>query len=339
MVRDVPRPPLKEVAALARVSEPTVSRVLNGRTGVADSTRARVISALNDLGYSEVPAPSMRRRNVVGVVAGDLLNPVFPTLLHHLAQTLGRRGYLTTVSVVDEHLAPEERCVEELCGSRVDGIVFIGGRHAETGADLSMYRRLAEGHTAVVLVNGVETELPVPHIRCDEGQGADKAVGHLLGLGHTRIGCVLGSARFVPSQRMATAYRARLEAAGLTPHDDDVIVSASFTLEEARAAASRLIDRQVTAILAGNDLMALGAIQAAAVAGLRVPEDLSVVGYDGTALTGLTRPALTTLRQPFENMSKLISDAVVSEIGGSTDFRDHFVFEPQLVVRASTGPR
>lgn len=334
----MPRPPLKEVAALARVSEPTVSRVLNGRSGVADSTRARVIAALNDLGYAEVPEPSARRRNVVGVVAGDLLNPVFPTFLHYLAQALGRRGHLATVTVVDEHLNPEERCVEELCVNRVDGIVFIGGRHAEVDGDLSMYRRLVESRMAVVLVNGAETGLTVPHIRCDEGQGADKAIGHLLGLGHQRIGCVLGSERFIPSRRMKAAYRTRLAAAGLTPDDDDVIVSASFTLEEARAAASRLLARQVTAILVGNDLMALGAIQAATVAGLRVPEDLSVVGYDGTAVAGLTHPALTTLRQPFENMAKLIVDAAVGQIDGAPGFCDSFVFEPQLVVRASTGP-
>lgn len=338
MVEEMARPLLRDVAALARVSEPTVSRVLNGRTGVAAPTRERVIAALEHFGYTEVPEPSAIRRGVVGVVAGGLLNPVFPTFLNHLAETMGQRGYLTTVAIVDEHLTPEERCVREFGSTRVDGVVFLGGRHAEVDGDLATYRRLVDAGTAVVLVNGADTGLPVPHIRCDEGQGAAKAMEHLLGLGHRRIGCVLGSDRYVPSPRITAAYRAALARAGIDELDGDVIFSPGFTSEEARAATSRLLEREITAIVAGNDLMALGAIQAARLAGKRVPEDLSVVGYDGTALTGLTSPALTTLRQPIESMTRLIADAVCGEIDGSREFRDHFVFEPQLVVRESTGP-
>ncbi|MFW2380959.1 MAG: LacI family DNA-binding transcriptional regulator [Acidimicrobiales bacterium] len=331
------RPPLRTVAALAQVSEPTVSRVLNGRTGVSDALRARVVTALSELGYHDVPEPTVQRRGVVGIVCGDLLNPVFPTMLHHISAALGRRGYLTSVAIVDEHLNSEERCLRELRANGVDGVVLIGGRHAEVGVDVETYRRLIDNDLAVVLVNGTETSLPVPHVRCDEGLGAAKAVDHLLGLGHQRVGCVLGSHRFIPSHRMQSSYRMALTEAGIEPDPNDVIVSSSFTFEEARAAAFRLIDRGVTGILAGNDLMALGVLRAGLDLGRSVPGELSVVGYDGTGITGLTKPALTTLRQPFEEMGNLIADAIRSETEGR-GFRDSFVFEPHLVARESSGP-
>jgi LacI family transcriptional regulator, repressor for deo operon, udp, cdd, tsx, nupC, and nupG len=330
------RPPLKDVASLAGVSEPTVSRVLNGRLGVAPTTRARVIAALSQLGFDGVPEPRSERRDTVGIVCGDFLNPVFPAFTHHISFELGRRGYLTTIAVTDRDLVPEERCVTELTGYGVDGIVFLGGRHAELDGRLDHYRELSANGMPVVLVNGIATDLPVPHVRCDEGAGARKAVTHLIRLGHRRIGCVLGAARFIPTVRFIEGYHDTLTAHGID-EPEGAIVDAPFTLEGGRAATRRLLERGFTAMICGNDLMALGAVLAAASfeGGRR---DVSVVGYDGTEFTTHTSPPLTTLRQPFEDMSRLVCDAIMSEIDGTNRFRDHFVFEPQLLARESTHP-
>ncbi|MEZ5220493.1 MAG: LacI family DNA-binding transcriptional regulator [Ilumatobacteraceae bacterium] len=330
------RPPLKEVAALAGVSEPTVSRVLNGRLGVATATRDRVIGALRALGFDGVPEPRSVRRNTVGIICGEFLNPVFPTFVHHISAELGRRGYLTTVSVTDRDLAPEERCLAELSDYGVDGVVCIGGRHAELGAGLGHYRDVSDGGTPIVLVNGIATDLDVPHVRCDEGAGARKAVTHLIRLGHRDIGCVLGSSAYIPTTRLVDGYRQTIAAHDLV-EPDGAITDAPFTLEGGRAAATRLIERGVTAMICGNDLMALGAVLAA-ISLTGSDTDISVVGYDGTEFTAHTHPPLTTLRQPFEDMARLISDAMISEIEGTNRFRDHFVFEPQLVARESTHP-
>jgi DNA-binding LacI/PurR family transcriptional regulator len=333
----VARPPLKDVASLAGVSEPTVSRVLNGRLGVAPATRARVVDALHELGYhGVVPEPRPESRNTIGVVCGEFLNPIFATFTHHISADLGRRGYLTTVAVTDRELIPEERCVAELVDANVDGIVFIAGHHAEVDGTLDHYRELVDGGTPVVLVNGRATDLPVPHVRCDEEAGARKAVTHLLRLGHRRIGCLLGSQRYIPTRRFIDGYRHTLASHGVD-EPDDAIVDAPFTLEGGRAGATRLLDRGFTAMICGNDLMALGAVVAAATT-TGSPSDVSVVGYDGTEFTTHTNPPLTTLRQPFEDMARLVSDALVSEIDGTRRFRDHFVFEPQLLSRESTHP-
>lgn len=326
------RPPLKTVAALAGVSEPTVSRVLNGREGVSDGLRARVVAALESLGFDDVPEPQTTRRGVIGIVCGEFLNPVFSTFVHHISTELGRRGYLCSVAVTDRELVPEERCIRELVQTGVDGIVFIGGRHSEVDGDLQRYRDLTEQGMAIVLVNGIATDLDVPHVRCDERAGARMAVTHLVQLGHTRIGCLLGSPRFIPTARFIEGYRETLAVHGI-PEPDLAIVHTPFTLEGGRAGATRLLDAGITAMIAGNDLMALGAVLAGR---LRGGDPVSVVGYDGTEVTVLTDPPLTTLRQPFEDMAQHIAEAMISVIDQSHRFDDHYVFEPQLLARSST---
>jgi LacI family repressor for deo operon, udp, cdd, tsx, nupC, and nupG len=332
----VTRPPLKEVAALAGVSEPTVSRVLNGRPGVAATTRARVNAAVRELGFDGVPEVRSDRRRAIGIICGEFLNPVFPAFTHHISFELSRRGYLSTVTVTDRDLVPEERCVAELVDYGVDGIVFIGGRHAELDGRLDHYRDLAAGGTPIVLVNGIATELQVPHVRCDEEAGARKAVTHLIRLGHRRIGCLLGAQRYIPTVRFIRGYRETLAAHGIA-EPEGAIVDAPFTIEGGRAGATRLLERGCTAMICGNDLMALGAVLAANTS-TGSHTDVSVVGYDGTEFTTHTHPPLTTLRQPFEDMARLVCDAVISEVEGSNRFRDHFVFEPQLLSRESTHP-
>lgn len=327
------RPPLKHVAALSGVSEPTVSRVLNGREGVAPATRDRVVAALESLGFGGVPEPRPQRRGVVGLVVGEFRNPVFATFVDRISTELGRKGLLTTVSVTDPDFAAEPRCIDELERCGVDGIVFLGGRHSEVGGDRTPYHELAAAGRPMVFVNGAETGVESPHVWCDEQAGARQAVSHLVALGHTRIGCLLGSARYVPTERFISGYRSIIAHHGLT-EPDGAIVEATFTLEGGRAGANRLLDRDVTAMIAGNDLMALGAILAASTH--PSTDEIAVVGYDGTEFTAYTDPPLTTLRQPFEDMADLVADAIVSEIDGTRRFRDSYVFEPRLVVREST---
>jgi DNA-binding LacI/PurR family transcriptional regulator len=317
---------------LSGVSEPTVSRVLNGRNGVATSTRDRVVAALSTLGFDHVPEPRDVRRGVIGLVCGEFENPVFATHVHHISTALGRKAVMSTVAVTDPDYAPEDRCIDELERSGVDGFVFIGGRQAEIDGDHSHYERLVADDRPMVFVNGAATGIDRPHIWCDEAAGARQAVSHLLALGHTQIGCLLGPPKYVATQRFITGYRSVMADAGL-PEPADAIVDATFTLEGGRAGAARLIDRGITAMIAGNDLMALGAV-------LATKSDsssgrIAVIGYDGTSLTAFTDPPLTTLRQPFEDMAQLIADAILSEIDMSNRFRDNFVFEPQLVVRDS----
>jgi DNA-binding LacI/PurR family transcriptional regulator len=165
----------------------------------------------------------------------------------------------------------------------------------------------------------------------------EQAMGHLLSLGHTRIGLVLGPNDHVPSERKLGAARGVAQRAGIEL-DDDVVVRSAYSLEAGHAAANRLIRAGVTGIVCASDPLALGAIRAVRRAGLRVPDDVSVVGYDDSAFMNCTEPPLTTVRQPIEPMGRAAIDLLVGLIAGSTVTRDELLFEPELVVRGSTGP-
>ncbi len=331
----MPRPPLREVAHRAGVSEPTVSRVLNGRVGVADGTRAKVVEALADLGFHDIPEPSAVRTGVVGLITGELTNPVFGEMSEGIITRLARHGLVTNLGVATRNLISEERYIDEFVTRGVDGLVMIAGAHARTDADAAMYARLVERDIPFVLVNGREIGLEVPYVWCDESLGAQRAVQHLLSLGHRRIGAVLGQRLYVGTVRHDAGVRAAIEG-HVELHDTD-IVSAPFTYEGGLAGARQLLARGITGIICANDLMALGAVAAARQRTLSVPDDVSIVGYDGTDFSATTDPALTTLRQPFDDMGELIADALVSEIDRSRRFRDSYVFAPELIVRASTG--
>lgn len=329
------RPPLRDVATLAGVSEPTVSRVMNGREGVAAGTRAKVVEALAEFGFHDIPDPSAIRTGVVGVITGELTNPVFGELSEAVITRLARHGLVATLGVATRNLTPESRYVDEFVSRGIDGLVMIAGGHARMDGDMSLYDQLAERDLPFVLVNGEDIGVDVPYVIADEAIGAERAVQHLLSLGHERIGAVLGQRMYVGTTRHELGVRRA--AAGRVDVADTDIVSAPFTYEGGRAGARQLLTRGITAIVCANDLMALGAVAAVRQSGLSVPNDVSIVGYDGTDFTATSDPALTTLRQPFDDMGELIADALVSEIDRSRRFRDRYVFAPELIVRSSTG--
>ncbi len=335
------RPPLKVVAQLAGVSEPTVSRVLNGRAGVASTTKARVTAALADLGFDELPSPSdptrARSRGTIGIITGELVNPVFPELAHRVMERLTGHGLIATIGVAHNNLAEEQRYVEEFVSAGVDGLIFIAGRHSEVDGDLATYQKLVANDIPLVLVNGADTSLDVPHIWADESIASERAAAHLISLGHTRIGCILGTDRYVPTSRFIAGYERAMAHADLEIPASGV-VHTSFTFEGGLASGRSLIERGFTGLICGNDLMALGAVAAVRRLDLDVPGDVSVVGYDGTMTSSISDPPLTTLRQPYEAMGQMVVDALVSEIDQGRHLRQQIVFDPVLVVRSSTGP-
>jgi DNA-binding LacI/PurR family transcriptional regulator len=188
-----------------------------------------------------------------------------------------------------------------------------------------------------VFVNAPYADLGFPCVSCDDAFAAEIAVGHLLSLGHSRIGLVLGPTDHVPSRRKLAAIRAMARRDGFS-FDDSHVAHSLYSLEGAQTAAARLIASGITGIVCASDPMALGAIRAARRAGLRVPADLSIVGFDDSALMTSIDPPLTTVRQPIEAMGRTAIELLLGQIAGSAVPRDELMFEPELVVRASTGP-
>lgn len=328
---------LAEVARKVGVSEATVSRVLNGRPGVSEPTRQAVLTALDVLGYERPTKLRGERARLVGLVLPELQNPIFPAFAEVVGGALAQQGFTPVLCTQTAGGISEADYVELLLSQHVSGIVFAGGNYAQRDADHAHYARLAERHLPAVLINASIEDLPFARVACDDEVAVEQALGHLVSLGHTRIGLVLGPADHVPSERKLHAARSMAARVGVDLGDDRVVRSA-YSLESGQAAAARLLRAGVTGLVCASDPLALGAIRAARRAGLRVPGDVSVVGYDDSALMNCTEPPLTTVRQPIDAMGRAAIDLLVAQIGGATVTHDELLFEPELVVRGSTGP-
>jgi LacI family repressor for deo operon, udp, cdd, tsx, nupC, and nupG len=325
---------LAEVAKKAGVSEATVSRVLNGRNGVSEATRASVLTALDVLGYERPTKLRGERGRLVGLVLPELQNPIFPALAEVVTASLAQRGFTPALCARTIGGVPERDYIEMLLDHQVSGVVFAGGSYALADAEHGHYRALTDRRMPVVMVNAGVDDLGFPHISTDDAVAVEQAYGHLRSLGHERIGMVMGPEDHMPSRRKLAA----LAQIGGVRGDSWFVERTNFSMESARLAAGRLIERGVTGMICASDVLALGSIRAARRLGLEVPRDVSVVGFDDSALMTCTDPPLTTVRQPIEMMGQAAVDLLVNQIEGSGVAPDELLFEPELVVRGSTAP-
>jgi DNA-binding LacI/PurR family transcriptional regulator len=328
---------LAEVARKVGVSEATVSRVLNDKPGVSDATRQAVLTALDVLGYERPTKLRGERARLVGMVLPELQNPIFPAFAEIIGGALAQNGYTPVLCTQTAGGISEADYVELLLQQQVSGVVFVGGAYAQQDADHAHYGRLADLHLPTVLVNAPVDALRFATVSCDDTVATAQAFTHLRSLGHERIGLLLGPRDHVPSQRKLEAAR-RLTRGWGAPLDEALVVHSLYSLEAGQAAATRLLTAGVTAIVCASDPMALGAIRAARRAGLSVPRDLSIVGYDDSALMNCTEPPLTTIRQPIEPMGRTVIELLLRQIASDSAISDELFFEPELVVRGSTGP-
>jgi DNA-binding LacI/PurR family transcriptional regulator len=327
---------LTDLAEQAGVSTATVSRVLNGKAGVSAQARQAVLTALDVLGYERPERLRERPAGLVGLVVPELSNPVFPAFAQVIESALSDRGYTPLLCTQSPGGTTEDQYVEMLLEHGVAGIVFVSGLHADTSASTERYHRLRARDIPFVMVNGYAAGVDAPAMSTDDAQAMEQAVRHLVSLGHRSIGLAVGPTRFVPAQRKRDAFCALLERQLGDGAPQRHVVSTLFTVEGGQAAATELLDAGHTAIVCASDLMALGAIRAAHARGLRVPEDVSIVGFDDSPLIAFTEPPLTTVRQPVVAMGRAAVDALVAEIQGTPVSRAEMLFHPELVVRNST---
>jgi DNA-binding LacI/PurR family transcriptional regulator len=328
---------LADIAAQAGVSEATVSRVLNGKPGVADSTRELVLTSLDVLGYDRPSRLRRRSAGLVGLVMPELTNPIFPAFAQTIETSLAHHQFTPVLCTQTPGGVHEDDYVQLLLDRGVAGIIYVSGLHADTTADPERYRRLRDRGLPIVLVNGYHEGIDAPFISNDDVASMELALTHLVQLGHRQVGLAIGPDRYVPVIRKIQGFRASMKSLLGRDDVDELVERTMFSVEGGDTAAARLIERGCTAIVCGSDLMALGAIRAARRAGLRVPDDVSVVGYDDSPLIAFTDPPLTTVRQSVQAMSEAAVRALLDEIAGEPAPRAEFVFRPELVVRSSTG--
>jgi DNA-binding LacI/PurR family transcriptional regulator len=326
---------LADVAKKVGVSEATVSRVLNGKAGVSASTREAVLTALDVLGYERPTQLRGERARLIGLVLPELQNPIFPALAEVIGGGLAQRGFTPVLCTRTAGGLSEADYVSMLLDQQASGVVFAGGHYAEQAAPHDHYKLLRSRGVPVVLINAAIQHLDFPCVSTDDKTAAGQAFTHLASLGHERIGLVVGPEDHMPSRRKLEAFAEHAERGGIPVAP---VEHTLFSLEGGQAATTRLLRHGVTGVVCGSDVLALGAIRAVRRAGLSVPGDVSVVGFDDSAFMSCTDPPLTTVRQPIESMGKAAVTLLVNQVENVAVYPEELLFEPELVVRGSSGP-
>jgi LacI family transcriptional regulator len=327
---------LSDVAKLAGVSVSTVSRALNNSDHpIADETRDIILKAAEQLGYRpNMVARSLRTEQTlsVGIVVENILSPFIPPIIRGAQDYLDQYGYLSIIINADWDPEVELRAIETLNSRSIDGIIFVESciRSGEEIAELQ-----TKPH---VFVHRLFDSLSPGSVVPDERYGAKLAVNHLLRMGHQRIAFINGLVNWDATANRLRGYQEALTVAGLAI-DPALIKSGDWGVKSGYVTMGELIElpSPPSAVFAGNDLMALGAIYAAQEMGLRVPEDLAVVGYDDRDFAGYVRPSITTIQMPCEEMGRKSAELLLNFINGDDVRREAMPVPGQLIVRQSCG--
>jgi DNA-binding LacI/PurR family transcriptional regulator len=326
------RATIDDVAARSGVSTATVSRVLSGSAPARPETRERVLAAVRDLGYRPSGiARALKRQETrtLGLVVTDITNPFYPQVVRAVEAAAHGRGYGIVLANGGDDPARELEHLDRLVERRVDGIVIASSRMTRRHAE-----RLRAAAVPIVLVNDTVAGSGLPCITTAHRHGARMAAEHLVALGHRSIGHISA-----PSEHPAAGLRRQgvRDATRAAAIDDPLIAIGDGGVAGGASAAEALLAAGITGIVAYNDLTAIGALRALRRAGIRVPGEVSVVGFDDIDLAAWTDPPLTTIRQPIDDLGRSAVEHLVDLLGGGRPDSATTVLEPSLVVRDSTG--
>jgi len=327
------RPTINDVATRAGVSKSLVSLALSGSTKVSDVSRQRIVEAAVELGYRRNAAArslAVRRSHTIGVLILDLHNPVFAEILDGVQIEVRKHGYSTMLISGGTDPELEQAEIDTLLQFQVEGLILIA--HRLPAHVLTAFA--AEVPTVVV----TRDDIAVPNmdsVSNDDVAGARMAVDHLVELGHSRIIHLSGGDNPVSHAR-AEGYRLAMTQHGLAEHIR--VMPGGLTDAKGYAAARDALSAAPTALFVANDVAAIGAIAAVENANLRIPEDISVIGYDGIRIGGMRRLNLTTIAQPLAGLGRLAAQHMLHRINDRTAPANRQHVSATLVVRGTTGP-
>ncbi|GAB3267393.1 LacI family DNA-binding transcriptional regulator [Arthrobacter pigmenti] len=331
---------ISDVAKAAGVSKGAVSYALNGRPGVSDDTRSRILTAAADIGWKpsyRAKSLSSSRAYALGLVVARnpkliSTDPFFPSFIAGIETTLAEHEYTLVLTVATQPGAEERGYRKLVDGGRVDGVILTDVRHDDSRIPL-----LKELGIPAVTLNRPDTGSPFPAVCMDDTEGIAASVKHLVELGHSRIAHVGGSQHMIHGRSRRRAWQEALTEAGL---EADLFVEADFTAAGGIAATEQLLrgrDRP-TAIVYANDIMATAGQAFAQNSGFSIPDDLSISGYDDADFVQYLNPALTTVSTDPMSWGRVAAQVLINELEGTHNGKDVTLSLPNLVVRGSTGP-
>jgi LacI family transcriptional regulator len=327
---------LEQVARRAKVSTATVSRVLNNASVVKTSTRARVMRAIEELKYH----PNLHARNLaggksntIGVIVSNLENPFFFDIYKTIESDAHANGFEVVMANTDYRSEQLVTSIRLMIGRRVAGLAAIVSE-----MEPALMDELNESRIPVVFYDVGASRKNITNIRVNYRRGVEKVIEYLHGMGHRRLGFVGHHAVLEPiNERLKTV----IEAAARFPSMEVRTAADTDTLEGGRLAARTLLASgyRPTAIICVNDIMAVGALRELRERGIRVPQDISVTGFDNVKLSEFCHPALTTVHIPRDRIGHIVFDRLAPRPGGAEPPAEHeIVIDPEFVVRDSTGP-
>ena len=329
---------LQHIAKIAGVSKSTVSRVINDQPNVSEDTRRRVLEAINVSGYRPNKAARAlvtRQTRVLSIViptemSATFTDPYFPALVQSISLAANECNYAVMLWVGNNAEEAERYCDRILNNGFFDGVII-----ASSVDDDPLLKRLVQTELPHVLI-GPEQEQVQCSIDVDNRSASCDAVTHLLNLGFRRVGTITGPLNTGAARARLDGYRDALEQAGITV-DEALVVQGTFNEASGYAAMNILIARGIDAVFCASDMMALGALRALLDAGLQVPDDVALVGFDDMPFAATTHPPLTTVRQPIAELGRKAVKLLISLIEGEPLSSKQMVLKAHLIVRSTCG--
>ena len=327
---------IKDVALRAQVSTTTVSHVVNRTRFVSDKVRAEVEAAIRELGYVPSAVARSLKSNTtktIGMLIPNCSNPYFAEIVRSVEDHCFGAGYTLILCNTDDDPHRQGVYLQVLSEKRIDGMIIIS-----TGEDEALRRSLQGLPIPTVLLDREIDEVHCDLVETAHLQGGVMATQHLIDLGHRRIACLSGPADLNPSAQRIEGWRTALAQSGLTAQAQDLLWHSDFTSQGGFTAMQSILasPQPPTAVFVCNDLMCIGALSAAHEAGVRVPQDMSLIGFDDIELARFASPALTTIAQPKHRIGVAAVDMLLERIQGGRVQARKVLFQPALVVRHST---
>lgn len=327
-----------DVAREASVSYSTVSRVVNNKEYVKPETRQRVVQAMARLGYQvNMQARSLAggRSNVIGLLVVDLTTQYMGEIMRGIDDVLAANQYELILYTTHRRKTKESAYVNMMARGLADGLLIVLPRDPD--AYLEFLRKRDFPYVLIDQTSITETDLTVTATNYQGGYDATK---YLVDLGHTRIAIVCGWRDMISARDRLEGYRAALADCGL-PLEPELIYEGDFTQNSGFNGATRFLSLPdpPTAVFASNDMAAIGVIEAARACGLRVPRDLSVIGFDDIPMAALSNPQLTSIRQPLQEMGRIATEILLDSINNPEGKSTSIILPTELIVRETTAPR
>ncbi|AJQ95069.1 substrate-binding domain-containing protein [Gynuella sunshinyii] len=326
---------IKDVAKLAKVSTTTVSHVLNETRFVSEESKAAVLSAVKALNYApSAVARSLKVKNTktLGMLVTTTLNPFYAEVIKAVEKNCYREGYNLVLCNTDGDPEKTDSYLKMLLQKRTDGILVMC-----TEYDNGLFKAItAQRDLPMVVMDWGPTDDYLDRIQDNSSLGGLIATKHLIENGHTDIGFIGGPSNKIPALGRYDGFKQAMAEAGLTVNPDWVIES-DFECEGGKLAMRQLLalDQKPSAVFIANDMMALGALSEAQQSGIRVPEDLSVIGYDNISFSAHFYPPLTTINQPKNRLAKMAVHTLIERLEHPRKQGRTLLIEPDLVVRSS----